>query len=111
MHDAAAFRSAVTSDPAVLDEIAGANPALAQAVLSGELSRLQHMLDELRDNRRRADAQRSRETALMNADMFDVDAQRQIEEEIRMGNVNANMEVCVCWSVRDVSEAETNRVN
>jgi hypothetical protein len=31
----------------------------------------------------------------MQADIFDVDAQRQIEEEIRLGNVNENMELAM----------------
>jgi DNA damage-inducible protein 1 len=32
---------------------------------------------------------------LAGADMFDIDAQRQIEEEIRMKNVNENMEMAM----------------
>lgn len=32
---------------------------------------------------------------LASADMFDVEAQRQIEEEIRMKNVNENMEMAM----------------
>lgn len=61
------------------------------------------------EQKRRSEEYQARAQALMSADMFDVDAQRQIEEQIRMGNVQENMEaamevcvralVCACFAI------------
>ncbi|RIA85918.1 hypothetical protein C1645_355527 [Glomus cerebriforme] len=47
---------------------------------------------------RQGEFQRMQQIGMLNADPFDIEAQRRIEEEIRMQNVMANMETALEYS-------------
>ncbi|POG57090.1 hypothetical protein GLOIN_2v1739100, partial [Rhizophagus irregularis DAOM 181602=DAOM 197198] len=47
---------------------------------------------------RQGELQRMQQINMLNADPYDIEAQRRIEEEIRMQNVLANMETALEYS-------------
>ncbi|XP_014666622.1 PREDICTED: protein DDI1 homolog 2-like [Priapulus caudatus] len=68
------------------------NPRLAEALLSGDLDRFKMVLEEQQKIKRERDLLRIR---MMNADPFDMEAQKLIAEEIRLKNVESNMEQAI----------------
>ncbi|CAF4747120.1 unnamed protein product [Pieris macdunnoughi] len=68
------------------------NPALADALLSGNLDTFASVLREQIAARTERQQQRIR---MMNSDPFDTEAQRMIAEEIRQKNIEANMEAAM----------------
>lgn len=83
------------ADPHQLSLLKERNPELADALLSGNLQQFAAVLQRQRQERADRDMQRIR---TMNADPFDIEAQKQIAEEIRMSNVNQNMEIAMEYS-------------
>lgn len=83
------------ADPHQLSLLKERNPELADALLSGDLQAFAGVLQRQREERAERDMQRIR---TMNADPFDLEAQKQIAEEIRMSNVNQNMEIAMEYS-------------
>jgi len=68
------------------------NPVLAEAVLSDNVDLVQAILDQQEATKRQEEDKRNHYINQLNADPFDTEAQRKIEEEIRMDNVNQNYE-------------------
>jgi len=68
------------------------NPRLAEALLSGSLEQFAKVLEE----QRRENLERvSGRLRMLSGDPFDPEIQRQISEEIRMQNINSNMETAM----------------
>ena len=68
------------------------NPRLAEAFTSGNLEEFAKVLKEQQDARKERDALRIR---MMNADPFDLEAQRLIAQEIEQKNIDHNMELAM----------------
>jgi DNA damage-inducible protein 1 len=71
------------------------NPELAQAILNDDTEVLQMLLRRQHQHRVELQRRQQQELDLMNADPFDVDAQRKIEEAIRQKNVDENWEAAI----------------
>jgi DNA damage-inducible protein 1 len=82
--------------------ITKANPEFAAAIQSGG-ARFRDMVRHQADNMRRATEEKERQTELLNADPYDIEAQKKIEEAIRMEAVLENMSHAMEYSVRDAT--------
>ncbi|KAJ3176185.1 DNA damage-inducible protein 1 [Geranomyces variabilis] len=86
------IRQQILADPHMLRNLSSNNPELAQAAMNDPAA-FQRMFIELENKRRDIEEQqRQAEEALANADPFDVEAQKRIEEAIRQQNISQNME-------------------
>lgn len=90
--DPATLRELLLHSPHDVALLKERNPPLAEALLSGSLERFTEVLR--RQQQERAERERER-IRLSTADPFDPDAQRQIAEEIRLKNVEHNMETAM----------------
>jgi DNA damage-inducible protein 1 len=86
------FIEYVKTHPEFFNELLATNPPLATAVLENNLQTIGTILAEGHARKRREEAEKQKRIAQLNADPFNLEAQKAIEEEIRMENVNANME-------------------
>eukprot|EP01102_Stenamoeba_stenopodia_P002425 TRINITY_DN1224_c0_g1_i1.p1 TRINITY_DN1224_c0_g1~~TRINITY_DN1224_c0_g1_i1.p1 ORF type:complete len:474 (+),score=149.37 TRINITY_DN1224_c0_g1_i1:117-1424(+) len=89
------FIEYVRSNPELLGQLLQSNPPLASAVLEENIEVIDQILSQQTEARRRQLEEQQRRIARLNADPFDMETQKQIEEEIRMENVNANMESAI----------------
>ncbi|KAI8053067.1 ubiquitin-related domain-containing protein [Syncephalis plumigaleata] len=87
------MRQHVLSDPRLLQQLRAAQPELANAVNNPQ--QFAQLISNMEQERRQAVATRQREIMSLNADPFDVEAQRRIEEAIRQENVLSNMEAAL----------------
>ncbi|KAK3743412.1 hypothetical protein QZH41_011547, partial [Actinostola sp. cb2023] len=87
------IRQMFLNDPHQLSLLKERNPDLADAIVNPE--KFAEVLGKQRQEMDNRNVQRIR---TMNADMFDAEAQREIAEEIRMSNVNQNMEAAMEYS-------------
>lgn len=90
--DPATLRELLLSSPHDVALLKERNPQLAEALLSGNLEKFTEVLRKQQQERADRDRERLR---LFSADPFDADAQRQIAEEIRLKNVEHNMETAM----------------
>ncbi|KAF9986343.1 DNA damage-inducible protein 1 [Modicella reniformis] len=93
-HDAEQIRQHVISNPSLLRQLRETQPELAAAA-ENDPNRFHEMIRELDVQRRSAEMARLQEIQQLNADPFDLDSQRRIEEAIRLENVAANMEAAM----------------
>lgn len=84
------LRDQALKDPRVLAQIRSSHPELADAV--SDPTRFREVLQEAHRRQVEAEAKRMEELARLNADPFDVDAQRKIEEMIRQERVMENLQ-------------------
>ncbi|XP_065861886.1 protein DNA-DAMAGE INDUCIBLE 1 isoform X2 [Euphorbia lathyris] len=85
-----AFQQHVRSDSNVMAQLFQSDPELAQALLGNDLNRLQDMLRQRNRQRSELRRQQEEELALLEADPFDVEAQRKIEAAIRQKGIDEN---------------------
>lgn len=88
----ALIRSMLLSNPHDLSLLKERNPALAEALLSGNLETFSQVLMEQQRERFLREQERFR---LYSADPFDLEAQAKIEEEIRQQNIEENMNIAM----------------
>ena len=89
------IRDHVRNNPALLTQLLHQNPVMAEAILSDDISILEGLLQQQALERQRAEEAESRRIAALNANPFDAEAQRQIEEAIRQENVMQNYETAL----------------
>lgn len=87
------IRQMFLTDPHQMSLLKERNPELADAMTNPQ--KFAEVLNKQRQEVHERNMQRIR---TMNADMFDAEAQKKIAEEIRMSNVNQNMEVAMEYS-------------
>ncbi|GAA6015574.1 hypothetical protein JCM10207_008132 [Rhodosporidiobolus poonsookiae] len=85
------MRRQVMGNPQLMEQLRGSNPELADAVQSNP-TKFREMVQQLESMQQSARLQHSREMQLLQADPFDVEAQKKIEEAIRQEQVLENME-------------------
>merc|ERR1719474_1768880 len=90
--DPAWLREMLQANPDELALLKQNNPRLAEAYESGNLEAFAKVLKEQQNARREREAQRIR---IMNADPFDLEAQRLIASEIEQKNIDQNMELAM----------------
>ncbi|CAL1370390.1 unnamed protein product [Linum trigynum] len=88
--NAAAFQEHVRRDPNLMSQLFQADPELAQLVLGNDLNRLQELLKLRQRQRSELHLQQEAELALLEADPFDVEAQKKIEAAIRQKGIDEN---------------------
>jgi len=91
-NDPVFIRDMFMANPDQLALLKQNNPRLAEALLSGDMNRFAKVLQEQQSER--ADRERMR-IRMLNADPFDLEAQRLIAEEIRLRNIETNMEAAM----------------
>eukprot|EP00276_Gloeochaete_wittrockiana_P015586 CAMPEP_0184336780 /NCGR_PEP_ID=MMETSP1089-20130417/4976_1 /TAXON_ID=38269 ORGANISM="Gloeochaete wittrockiana, Strain SAG46.84" /NCGR_SAMPLE_ID=MMETSP1089 /ASSEMBLY_ACC=CAM_ASM_000445 /LENGTH=337 /DNA_ID=CAMNT_0026661901 /DNA_START=86 /DNA_END=1099 /DNA_ORIENTATION=- len=91
LNQAAGVIQQILSDPNLLAQVRATNPRLADAVVAGDVNRVNELVNE----RRNQELERMRRIQAMEADPFNPENQALIEEEIRMSNVNQNMETAL----------------
>lgn len=90
--DPATIRELFLSNPQQLSLLKERNPRLAEALLSGSLEQFAKVLeDQRKENLERV----SGRLRMLSGDPFDPEIQKQISEEIRMQNINSNMETAM----------------
>ncbi|XP_024520291.1 protein DDI1 homolog 2-like isoform X1 [Selaginella moellendorffii] len=90
-----AFMSRLKRDPQTMKFLFERNPDIAGAVHSNNVSALQGFLRQIHQQKLDLQRRQQEEIALMNADPFDLDAQKRIEESIRQRNIDENWEAAV----------------
>ncbi|KAG6545501.1 hypothetical protein Mapa_013103 [Marchantia paleacea] len=87
----AAFLNHLRGDPNIMTQLMQRSPEIGKAIITGDIEVMQRFLRQ-----QHAHQQHLRnEIDLMNADPFDIHAQRKIEEAIRQKNVDENWEAAV----------------
>ncbi|KAF6332873.1 DNA damage inducible 1-like protein 1 [Rhinolophus ferrumequinum] len=92
MDSPALIRSMLLSNPHDLSLLKERNPALAEALLSGNLETFSQVL---MDQQRERALREQERLHLYSADPFDLEAQAKIEEEIRRQNIEENMNIAM----------------
>eukprot|EP00246_Nothoceros_aenigmaticus_P012526 TRINITY_DN392_c0_g1_i2.p1 TRINITY_DN392_c0_g1~~TRINITY_DN392_c0_g1_i2.p1 ORF type:complete len:433 (-),score=74.94 TRINITY_DN392_c0_g1_i2:146-1444(-) len=90
-----AFVKHLRSDQRAMENLLASNPDFARAVVEDDLEKVQNLLRENYRRNHEIHRQKQQELELMNADPFDVEAQRKIEEAIRQRNVDENWETAI----------------
>nr|GAT46472.1 DNA damage-inducible v-SNARE binding protein [Mycena chlorophos] len=89
--DAEMMRLQILGDPQLMQQLRETQPELAAAAQSNP-ARFAELLRQTRERHMETELARQREIENLNADPFDVEAQRRIEEAIRQQAVMENME-------------------
>ncbi|KAK7033556.1 DNA damage-inducible protein 1 [Paramarasmius palmivorus] len=96
-HDSEMMRLQLLGDPNLMNDLRRAQPELADAA-QNDPARFAELLRQTRERQYRAEMEQQREIEHLNADPFDVEAQRKIEEAIRQQAVMENMEHALEYS-------------
>jgi len=83
------------NNPDLMQQLLQSNPPLANAILNDDIEYLRNVLQEQAAIKRQQDAQENMRIQQLNRDPFDPAAQAAIAEEIRLKNVNENMEQAI----------------
>ncbi|KAF4619329.1 hypothetical protein D9613_004886 [Agrocybe pediades] len=95
--DAEMMRLQLLGDPTLMAQLREAQPELADAAQNNS-ARFAELLRATRERQMSAELLQQQEIARLNADPFDVEAQRKIEEAIRQQAVAENMEHALEYS-------------
>lgn len=95
--DAEMMRLQVLGDPALMQQLRETQPDIAAAA-QNDPARFAELLRHTRERQYDAELSHQREIAHLNADPYDVEAQRKIEEAIRQQAVLENMEHALEYS-------------
>lgn len=90
--DVQAVATQLRNDPSTLALLRERNPALADALLSNDMTRFGAELGRIRQARADQEMERIR---MLNADPMDPEVQRQIAEEIERSNIEENMNMAI----------------
>ncbi|KAJ6894893.1 hypothetical protein NC652_028587 [Populus alba x Populus x berolinensis] len=85
-----AFQQQLRNDSNTMAQILQADPELAQVILGNDLNKLQDLLRQHHRQRSELRRQQEEEFALLEADPFDVEAQKKIEAAIRQKGIDEN---------------------
>ncbi|KAG9118874.1 DNA damage-inducible protein 1, partial [Ceratobasidium sp. 392] len=96
-HDDEMMRLQLLGDPNIMRQLRETQPELADAVQNNP-QRFSQLLRSHRERQRETELASQREIAALNADPFNVEAQRRIEENIRQQAVMENMEHAMEYS-------------
>ncbi|KAI4366216.1 hypothetical protein MLD38_022120 [Melastoma candidum] len=86
----AALQQQLRQDSNLIAQLFQNDPEFAQAIVGNDLNRLQEILRARHRQRSELRRQQEEELALLDADPFDVEAQRKIEEAIRQKGIDEN---------------------
>ncbi|KAH1032419.1 hypothetical protein J1N35_044593 [Gossypium stocksii] len=86
----AAFQQQIRQDSNLIGQLFQTDPELAQAVVGNDLNKLQEILRARHQRRSELRRQEEEELALLQADPFDVEAQKKIEAAIRQKGIDEN---------------------
>lgn len=106
--NAAMLRDRLLSSPHDLAVLKERNPALAEALISGDLDKFTAMVQEIQQVR--AEKERER-IQMLTADPFDPAIQDKIAEEIRLKNVETNMETAMEFSPESFGQVAMLYIN
>merc|ERR1719309_883793 len=90
--DPAAIREMLRANPDQMAMLKQNNPRLSEALESGDLEAFAKVLKEQQETRKEREKLRIR---MMNADPFDLEAQKMIQQEIEQKNIDHNMELAM----------------
>ncbi|KAI3889214.1 hypothetical protein MKX03_006446 [Papaver bracteatum] len=90
-----AFQQHVCSDSNMMTRLLQTDPELAQVILGNDLNKLQNVMRDRHQQRSHLRRQQEEELALLNADPFDVEAQKRIEAAIRQKGIDENWEAAI----------------
>lgn len=90
-----ALQQHLRQDSNLLGQLFQTDPELAQAVIGNDLNKLQDVLRARHRHRSELRRKEEEELALLNADPFDVEAQRKIEAAIRQKGIDENWEAAL----------------
>ncbi|KAI3595140.1 dna damage-inducible v-snare binding protein [Moniliophthora roreri] len=96
-HDSEMMRLQLLGDTGLMNELRRAQPEVADAA-QNDPARFAELLRQTRERQYNAEMAQQREIEHLNADPFDVEAQRKIEEAIRQQAVMENMEHALEYS-------------
>ncbi|KAF9266200.1 hypothetical protein L218DRAFT_101107 [Marasmius fiardii PR-910] len=96
-HDSEMMRLQLLGDPNLMNDLRRTQPELAEAAQNNP-TRFAELLRQMRTRQDDAELARQREIERLNADPFDVEAQRRIEEAIRQEAVMENLEHAIEYS-------------
>ncbi|XP_057991838.1 protein DNA-DAMAGE INDUCIBLE 1 isoform X2 [Hevea brasiliensis] len=88
-----AFQQHIRSDSNLMSQLFQTDPELAQVLLGNDLNKLQDLFRQR--HRQRSELRRQQEEALLDADPFDVEAQKKIEAAIRQKGIDENWAAAV----------------
>ncbi|KAF8956717.1 aspartyl protease-domain-containing protein [Flammula alnicola] len=95
--DSEMMRLQLLGDPQLMAQLQATQPELAEAAQSNS-ARFAELLRQTRERHYNAELAQQQEIARLNADPYDVEAQRKIEEAIRQQAVMENMEHALEYS-------------
>ncbi|CAG8451610.1 13189_t:CDS:2 [Acaulospora colombiana] len=91
--EAEQFRHTLLGNPHMLEQLRQTQLELANAV--NDPVRFATLIQQMMQRRNEGELQRAQQISLLNADPFNIEAQRMIEENIRLENVMANFDVAM----------------
>ncbi|CAH1762953.1 4670_t:CDS:10 [Entrophospora sp. SA101] len=92
--EAELFRQMILNQPQMIQQLRETQPELADAALN-DRERFATLFQQMEQRRREGERQRMQQIDMLNANPLEVEAQRRIEEAIRMENVKVNFETAL----------------